>query len=245
MKKTEVIFNNVISNIISNAIITLIPTIAIVTFSIYKKQENLFLILVIYVLYLILMLIIGYKFKFKRIATGREIMMHENTKLIKKKNIAKIFSTRVTYWLLDESSPNRVSFRNALTENIHSGTEVKRLWHIRNCDDVKRLVYYLEKYKDYDNLSVKCIIGNNIILPEILISYPYAASISLPQENSPRKICMTYHFKGKHDITYWMEYFNVLWELATPIFMSGRLFKQNINKLKDIYKEDQNENDMG
>lgn len=244
MKTTKEIFNNVISNIISNIITTLIPTIAIVVFSIYKEQENVFFIVVIYVLYLILMLIMEDKFKIKRIATGRESMMYENTKLIQKNNITKIYCTRVTYWFLNESSPNRVSFRNALTDNIHAGKEVKRLWHIRNIDDVKRLVYYLDKYKNYDNLSVKYIIGNNLILPELLISYPYAAAISLPQKNSPRKICMTYHFKRKQDIIYWMEYFNVLWELATPIFMSGNLNKQNLRKLKNMYKERRNDNDM-
>lgn len=211
--------------------------------SIYEKQTNIFLIIIIYAVYLALT-IIGYKFKFRRIASGREKVMGENTKLIKKPRVERIYSTRVTYWLLNESSPNRTAFRSELTKRIESGIEVKRLWHIRSHDDVERLVYYLNEYEGHDNLSVKCITGNDIILPELLISYPYAAAISLPQENSPRQISMAYHFKRKKDITYWTGYFNILWESAIHIFISGKRYDENIKMLRDMYPEEQNKNDV-
>ena len=236
MEDLKNLFDNVIANIVSNVIVTLLSTVAIIFVTIYNHQQNVLLILVIYAVYLFLMLIFGHKYKVKRISSGREVMMKANTSLITKSNIRKIYSTRVTYWLLDESSPNRVSFRNALTEQIHRGVEVRRLWHIRSNDDVKRLIFYLNKYKDYDNLSVRCFIGDNIILPELLVSYPLAASISLPQQNSPRKICVAYHFKNKQDISYWMEYFNVLWEVATPILVCGNLQRENLETVKNAFR---------
>lgn len=231
------IINSILGNILSHIIITAVPSIILI-YVINNKNIMSFnyIIITIYILYLICILVLNLRYKFRRFSSSREKTMEENTKLLKKIKSTKVFSTRVTHWTIEESSSNRTEFRNELTNIINSGIEVKRLWHIRSKDDITRLEYYLNMYKEKENLSVKCIVGNDILLPEILICYPHAVSISLPQNNSPKKISMCYHFKNKKDVNHWMEYFEVLWTSAIPIFVGGIIYKDNLQKLKNEYK---------
>lgn len=173
--------------------------------------------------------------KVKRIIAGRESTMDSNCKLLEKSKSTKIYSTRITFWPVSESSPKRVNFRNILTKKIESGIEVKRLWNIKNKEDFKRMLFYLNKYKSYENYSLKCCVNNDFLMEEILICSNHAASVSLPQPNNPRMICVCYHYFNKKDILVWTDYFNLLWEKSIPIYVNGVINKEKILELSKMF----------
>lgn len=175
---------------------------------------------------------------------GREDAMKANLKLLKIRKPRDqaewyILSTRMSHWPQTESSPTRTEFRKILTEKIESGIVAKRIWQIWNGDDVRSLEHYLDKYKDYDNLSIKFFVGD-FPLPEILISYGKGASVSMPQPNDPKKLTTTFHFYGKKEIQRWKGYYDVLWDIAAPAKIGSKIYYQEIKKLRDEFRETSN-----
>lgn len=194
------------------------------------------LILIAIILFLILIYFV-FSYSHMYVYNGREDAMKANSKLLKIKKPRDrsnryILSTRISFWPLSESSPARAEFRNLLTKIIEDKIEVKRIWQIWCKDDVERLEFYLDKYKNHDNLSIKYLAGN-FFMPEILSVYGKVVSVSIPQPSDPLKLVTAFHFYGKKEIRRWEGYFNLLWENAIPIKTAGNIDYQELEKLKD------------
>ncbi|ODS40211.1 hypothetical protein BEH94_07385 [Candidatus Altiarchaeales archaeon WOR_SM1_SCG] len=237
---------DIIKSFLGSALVVLLLALGIgnYIYTIFLDSSNVFTFHInIYFLIFILIsigLIIIYFFVFYsriNIYNEREIAMKANVKLLKKKepkDIQKryILSTRVSFWPSTESSPTRTEFRDLLTKRIDAGTEIKRIWQIRCKDDLDKLELYLERYKSYDNLSMKYLMGN-FPLPEILSVYGEVVSISIPQPSDPRKLTTAFHFHGKKEILRWEGYFKILWESAIPLKIGDRIYPEEIKKLKN------------
>ncbi|RLI78300.1 hypothetical protein DRP05_07650 [Archaeoglobales archaeon] len=189
-------------------------------YMIIYNSYNMILILIT-VLFFVLFIIYYFRTYFKvYIYDGREDAMMANVELLKIKEPRDathkyILSTRFSLWLSSEVSRPRTEFRSLLTEKIKNGIEVKRIWQIRNEEDLKKLSSYLEQYKNYDNISIKYLVGKSS-LPEILCVYGKVASISIPQDTDPYKMVTAIHFYNKRVIKRLEKYFNAIWEIATP-----------------------------
>lgn len=232
MDKIKSFLENLTNSIISELIILSFPFIFSLVMFLLKKSFYFSLFIVLFLISIFLFICFNIKkVKVRRVVASREDTMSSNCKLIDKSKSAKIYSTRITLWPITESSPSRITFRSILTKKIESGVEIKRLWHIKNREDFKRMLYYLNKYKPYENYSLKCYIDNDFFMEEILICSNHVVSISLPQINNPRMICVCYHYFSKKDIQIWTDYFNILWEKSIPIFVNGVIMKEKIKEL--------------
>ncbi len=175
------------------------------------------------------------------IRNGRRGAMEANVKILKMKEPEDrikryILSTRVSFWPPWEDENARSEFRNILTEKIREGIRVERIWQIHIAEDLSRLITYLELYKSYDNYSVKCFVGKNAFIPEILSVYGKVVSVSIPQAEDPNRLTTDFHFRGKHEILRWESYFKILWEQSITIKVGNKFFYDKIDELKNMIK---------
>lgn len=175
------------------------------------------------------------KLRRHRTVTGRENAMSANIALITKrlKHTSQLLrSTRLTHWKLSDNSPGKLSFRSVLTQKIAQGFPVRRLWQIKDDADLQRLLHFLEEYASYDNYSVKAIVTDKVLIPEILCVGDDAGSLSLPETNSPRQMARAFYFFGRSEVDSLNRYFDVLWELATPIKIAEHLSDDGLVAIK-------------
>jgi len=164
-----------------------------------------------------------------RVYNGRHGAMKANVKILALKaprdRLKKyILSTRVSFWPIIEDAAPRNEFRELLTQKIKEGFRVQRIWQIHNADDLKRLELYLEKYKTYDNYSVKCFVGKSAFIPEVLSFCGRVVSVSIPQSEDPRRLTTAFHFFGRGEIKRWEDYFKILWEQSAPIKIENHIY---------------------
>jgi hypothetical protein len=177
------------------------------------------------------------------IYNGREGAMKANVRLLKKREPKDrlkryIWSTRVSFWPLNEESLIRKEFRTLLTQKIEKGIPVRRIWQLYNKDDFVRLKLYLKLYEKYDNYSLKCFIGKNSFIPEILSCYGRVVSVSIPQLSDPHRLTSAFHFYGKGEILRWEEYFNILWETSISIKVGKTIDNVKIEELERYFAGD-------
>ena len=235
---------DVMKGIISNLLVVLIATSGIgnLVYIFIYKSYNTILILITALLFILFVIFYFYTFRIC-IYDGRENAMMANVELLKIKEPRDaahkyILSTRFSLWLSSEVSRPRTEFRSLLTEKIKNGVEVKRIWQIRNKEDLEKLSFYLEQYKNYDNISIKCLVGKSP-LPEILCVYGKVASISIPQQTDPYKMITAIHFYNKRAIKRLEKYFNAVWEIAIPVKVGSKINYQVIEKLRgEIHETD-------
>lgn len=180
-------------------------------------------------------LIAAAKSRKSRIYRRRERIMMENTRLLSnalRSPDLLVRSTRVTYWDLSENSVARSSFRARLTELIAGKNTVRRLWQIRSRDDMNRMQLYIDQYAGSDNYNVRAILLHDLVIPEILVIGNDICSISFPSVASPRQIEVAMHFKGKFYVSAIQEYFDVLWEAATPVKTGKEVFDESIKEIR-------------
>jgi len=175
------------------------------------------------------------------IKNGRRGAMEANAKILKikepKDRVKRyILSTRVSFWPPWEDENARSEFRNILTEKIRGGIRVERIWQIHISEDLSRLITYLELYKSYDNYSVKCFVGKNAFIPEILSVHGKVVSVSIPQAEAPNRLTTAFHFRGKNEILRWESYFKILWEQSIPIKVGSRVLYDKIEELKNALR---------
>jgi hypothetical protein len=168
---------------------------------------------------------------------GREDAMRANTRLLrmrKPRDHTKCFilSTRMSFWPVTEDAAARREFREELTKKIRSSDQVRRIWHIHDLADLQRLEFYLNFYRNCDNLSIKYVHGDFDLFPEILIVYGKVASLSFPQAGEPRRLATAFHFRGRKEINRCREYFNLLWEYATPVKIGEVLYEVELESLR-------------
>ena len=202
---------------------------------------NIYLLLIFFALIIITVSYFLYSHSKIYIYNGREESITANTKLLKRKapkNQTKryIYSTRITHWPKNESSPTRTLFRKLLSEKIEKKIAVQRIWQIRSKHDYDSLIFYLEKYKNYDNLSIKYLIGESL-LPEILSLFGKVVSVSIPQPTEPIRLTTSMHFYGKGERDGWENYFKILWEISKPIKTANKIHKSEIELLKREFCE--------
>lgn len=163
--------------------------------------------------------------------------MTSNVRLLKKwaprSRLKKyILSTRVSFWPPTENESVRNEFRSLLTRKIREGYRVQRIWQIHNQDDLKKLLAYLEVYKQYGNYSVKWFVGKFGFIPEILSVGGRYLSVSIPQAEDPRRLTTAFHFRGKWEMLRWEAYFYILWEQTIPVKIGSNIYEENIAKLR-------------
>jgi hypothetical protein len=171
-----------------------------------------------------------------RVYNGRVCAMKSNVRLLKKRlprNRLRryILSTRVSFWPSSENENARNEFRNLLTQKIQSGIIVQRIWQMHGLEDLDKMRTYLELYKNHDNYSLKCFIGTNTYIPEILSIGGSILSISIPQLSDPRRLTTDFHFRGKNEIRRWEDYFRTLWEESIPIKIGPKISQENLDSL--------------
>lgn len=171
------------------------------------------------------------------VKNGRVGAMASNVRLLKKwtprSRLKKyILSTRVSFWPPTEDESVRNEFRRLLTSKIREGYRVQRIWQIHNQDDLKKLLAYLEIYKQYDNYSVKCFVGESAFIPEILSVGGRYLSVSIPQAEDPRRLTTAFHFRGRFEILRWEAYFHILWEQSIPVKIGGNIYEENVERLR-------------
>lgn len=175
-----------------------------------------------------------------RIKNGRIGAMEANVKLLQLKpnrNRLKryIYSTRVSFWPLSENEKSRNEFRELLTQKIKQGFHVRRIWQLHNEEDAIKLFSYLSLYKDYDNFSLKCFIGTSAFIPEILSVYGKVVSVSIPQQEDPRRLTTAFHFYGNNEVQRWESYFHILWEHSLSIKHGNEINKKNVEQIKTYF----------
>ena len=173
---------------------------------------------------------------------GREEIMAQNCRIIQKyvtDQKTPLLSTRVTHWQIAEKSPNRARFRGLLSEKIHAGVPIKRLWQIQTVDDINRMESYLYEYLDYDNYSLKAIVDKRVLIPELICIGGKIATMSFPEIGMPRKIGRLLILYKKHPIQAVESYFHVLWEMSSPVKIGAELYKENLKSLRDSLAEGQ------
>jgi hypothetical protein len=170
-----------------------------------------------------------------RIYDGRERAMQANCEILEKYFVKKsmmLRSTRVTHWRVTEDSSARRKFRNLLTEKITTAYPVQRIWQIKDLEDLNRLKTYLNMYGGYDNYSVRVILCEDVVIPEILCVGTRVASLSLPEPSSPREMGRALHFFRTKEINAISRYFDILWERAIPIKTINKIHPENIEKVE-------------
>ncbi|MGH6848699.1 MAG: hypothetical protein ACREC0_15075 [Methylocella sp.] len=174
-----------------------------------------------------------------RILSGREASMAANCELIEKfgtDSSIEIRSTRVTHWRVSENSKGRQTFRNLLTEKITNSFPVRRLWQIKDADELAQLRRYLKQYEPYDNYSVKVIVARHVWIPEILVVGQKVASMSFPEPSSPRELGRALHFFGRQEVDTVARYFDILWDTAIPIKISSQIFDTNLENIEEFFR---------
>lgn len=83
-------------------------------------------------------------------------------------------------------------------------------------------------YKTYDNYSVRVIVAEDVLIPEILCIGSAVASLSLPEPSLPREIGRALHFFRKKEVTAISRYFDILWERAVPIKIADKFYPKNL-----------------
>ncbi len=170
-----------------------------------------------------------------RTVTGRENAMSANVTLISKRlkrTTQLLRSTRLTHWKLSDNSPGKLSFRSVLTQKIALGFPVRQLWQIKDDADLQRLLHYLDEYAMHDNYSVKAIVTDKVLIPEILCVGNDSGSLSLPEANSQRQMARAFFFFGRSEVDSLISYFDVLWELATPIKIANHVSSDGLKAIK-------------
>jgi hypothetical protein len=172
-----------------------------------------------------------------QVFVGREDVMAANLKMLHRfatKNELTIWSTRVTYWGQSENSDTRLKFRHFLTQSIHKGLNVKRIWRITNQEDVARFFEYWNDYQNHDGYNVSVIIDSKAFIPELLGVDNTCASISMPGPSSPSKICSSIQFRDSEGATAIHRYFDVLWDESLPIKSGKSVNNENLEKLRNM-----------
>lgn len=164
-----------------------------------------------------------------RTYTNRERVMQTNVELVRRfcDDIQHEFlSTRITGWDLSEDSKARRDFRALITEKVHAGYLVKRLWHVCTMDDLTRLEKYLHEYGSRDNYNLRILIESSIAVPEIICIGLRAASFGFPELRSPRHMSLAIHFRRKLEVEAVRKYFDLLWETAIPVKTGPKIHAQ-------------------
>jgi hypothetical protein len=174
-----------------------------------------------------------------RVFDGRESAMNANVALLRRAGARKhrgrppyVFSTRLGSWPSAEQSTSRVAFRAKLDDLIAQGVLVRRLWHIADNDDYQKLLAALTKSSGRGNYSASCIAGDTSFLPEILCVSGAAVSVSAPRRAAPLQLGVSYHFFSRADIGLWEEYFEVLWQAATPVMIAGEIDEHAVASIR-------------
>ena len=186
------------------------------------------------------------KLRSYRIVSGREASMAANCELIEKFGTDKsieIRSTRVTHWRVSNNSKGRQTFRNLLTEKITNSFPVRRLWQIKDTDEIAQLRRYLKQYELYDNYSVKVIVQRHVWIPEILVVGQKVASMSFPEPSSPRELGRALHFYGHLEVDTVTRYFDILCDTAIPIKIANERYDTNLAQIAQFLGE--RPNDVG
>jgi hypothetical protein len=174
------------------------------------------------------------------VIVGREDVMAANLKMLERfatKNESTIWSTRVTYWDLSENSDLRLKFRHLLTQSIHKGFNVKRIWRITSANDVARFLEYWDDYQKYDGYNVSVIVDTKAFIPELLGIDDTCASISMPGPSSPTKICSSVLFRDSEGATALHRYFEVLWAEALSIKSGKNVNNENLKYLRNLHND--------
>lgn len=169
-----------------------------------------------------------------RVYLGRELTMKANMRLIAQRMSKQkyILSTRIGYWPVSEDSQARREFREFLTRRIHEGVLVRRIWQIHCKEDLDHLATYLNLYRSFDNYSVKCFVGRDFVIPEILAISGVVVSVSIPQRLSPERLSFGLHFFGRHEIRCWEEYFEIIWDRAIEVKLGSAVRWDKLEEMR-------------
>lgn len=234
------IIKGILSNALFFLIITIAPSIWLVCKLWFNYSIRISLMLVMMLIFVFLSVIISLTFNRRRLSiyNGRDNIFKANLKLLKEtRNLKKkkyILSTRISYWGPEEESKVRNEFRNWLSKRIQFGFLMKRIWQIQCTEDIEKMCNYLELYKKYDNYNLKCFVGKNNFIPEILANSGIAISISIPQSENPRKIVTSFHYFGKKEVVFWEDYFNLIWDQSISIKIGNNIYYEEIQKIREL-----------
>lgn len=237
---------DIVKGLFSNFLFWLIPAIFPIAIALYDYPYDhmfgpkLIQVIIIWAVNIFVLILTVMFFNRRTLQfNSREESMKANLNILQKNPTKRqkkyIFSTRITYWDLGEKSKARQEFRSFLTQRIQDGFLVKRIWQIRSVEDFERMIMYLELYKEHDNYNLKCFIGKNSFIPDILSNSGLIASVSIPQSNDPQRIVASFQYFAKREIAFWEDYFNLLWDQSISIKIGNVIDYGKILEMKTTF----------
>lgn len=165
------------------------------------------------------------------------------TKFNKIRDSQIIRGTRCSEWTKSKKrGKNSKSFRRRLSEMVDEGThEIKRLWIIRNINDVKRLKSVVREYEGNSCISIKYyhLPGSPSYLPEFLMCGESICTFSIPAPQVDLMIGITILIKQKIFSKHIISFFDKIYEGAKFAIQDGKIKKPLINLLGEynLYSE--------